>query len=209
MLVNNNLLIFGEKELGCSATEIANANPIFEKINFIDNALSSSERLKELEKLSAEYSYAYPAFNDSERRIEWIEKSEELGFRIPILVHPLSCIARSAQLRKGTIIEPMAVIKSNTSVGIGCVISAGAVIGDGTFVGDGCNIGSNSVISENTLVPAGTKIAPCSHFKLDRELKTEDLFFKSENIADKCEHRPQPHTPDVINGKVYSFEDGF
>lgn len=103
----------------------------------------------------------------------------------------------------------MAVIKSNTTVGTGCVISAGAVIGNGTFVGDGCNIGSNSVISENTLVPAGTKIAPCSHFKLDRELKTEDLFFKSENIANKCGHRPQPHTPDVINGKVYSFEDGF
>ena len=103
----------------------------------------------------------------------------------------------------------MAVIKSNASIGIGSIVSAGAVVGSNTFVGDGCFIGCNSAVSDNTLVPAGTKIPACCRFRLDRELKTDGLFFKGENIVGEYETRPQPHTPDVINGKVYSFEDGF
>ena len=126
------------------------------------------------------------------------------------MVHPQAYISPSAQLRKGTIVEPLAVVKGNSSVGIGCVISSGAVIESSSFISDVCCIGSNSVVAHNTLVPAGTKILPCYCFSLNRELNAEDLFFNPENInGTPDKKRPQPHTPDVINGKVYSFEDGF
>lgn len=212
--MNNNLLIVGAEELGCSAKEIAKASGLFTKIDFLDdNNDSAVGRLKDYENLSVDYSYAYPAFNTPEGRIKWTLKLEESGCRIPILVHPQAYISPSAQLRKGTIVEPMAVVKENSYVGIGCIISAGAIIESNSFISDGCFIGSNSVVAHNTLVPAGTKILPCNCFSLNRGIKTEDLFFKSENVdstPDKNgEKRSQPHTPDVINGKVYSFEDGF
>lgn len=159
--------------------------------------------------LYTDYKYAYPAFENSEERINWIQKLEQSCYKVAVLVHPKAYVAHTARLRKGVLIEPMAVIKSNASIGIGSIVSAGAVVGSNTFVGDGCFIGYNSAVSDNTLVPAGTKIPACCRFRLDRELKTDDLFFKGENIIGEYETRPQPHTPDVINGKVYSFEDGF
>lgn len=209
--MNNNLLIVGAEELGYSAKEIAKASGLFAKIDFLDdNNDSAVGKLKDYENLSVDYSYAYPAFNDPEERINWIQKLEESCYKIPILVHPQAYISPSAQLRKGTIVEPMAIVKGNSSVGIGCIISAGAVIENNSFISDVCCIGSNSVVAHNTLVPAGTKILPCNCFSLNRELNAEDLFFKPENInGTPDKKRPQPHTPDVINGKVYSFEDGF
>ena len=209
--MNNNLLIVGAEELGYSAKEIAKASGLFAKIDFLDdNNDSAVGKLKDYEKLSVDYSYAYPAFNDPEERINWIQKLEESCYKIPILVHPQAYISPSAQLRKGTIVEPLAVVKGDSSVGIGCVISSGAVIESSSFISDVCCIGSNSVVAHNTLVPAGTKILPCSCFSLNSELNAEDLFFKPENInGTPDKKRPQPHTPDVINGKVYSFEDGF
>ena len=159
--------------------------------------------------LYTDYKYAYPAFENSEERINWIQRLEQSCYKIAVLVHPKAYVAHTARLRKGVLIEPMAVIKSNASIGIGSIVSAGAMVGSNTFVGDGCFIGYNSAVSDNTLVPAGTKIPACCRFRLDRELKPDDLFFKGENIIGEYETRPQPHTPDVINGKVYSFEDGF
>lgn len=159
--------------------------------------------------LYTDYKYAYTAFENSEERINWIQKLEQSCYKVAVLVHPKAYVAHTARLRKGVLIEPMAVIKSNASIGIGSIVSAGAMVGSNTFVGDGCFIGYNSAVSDNTLVPAGTKIPACCRFRLDRELKTDDLFFKGENIIGEYETRPQPHTPDVINGKVYSFEDGF
>ena len=159
--------------------------------------------------LYTDYKYAYPAFENSEERINWIQKLEQSCYKVAVLVHPKAYVAHTARLRKGVLIEPMAVIKSNASIGIGSIVSAGAMVGSNTFVGDGCFIAYNSAVSDNTLVPAGTKIPACCRFRLDRELKTDDLFFKGENIIGEYETRPQPHTPDEINGKVYSFEDGF
>lgn len=139
--------------------------------------------------LYTDYKYAYTAFENSEERINWIQKLEQSCYKVAVLVHPKAYVAHTARLRKGVLIEPMAVIKSNASIGIGSIVSAGAMVGSNTFVEDGCFIGYNSAVSDNTLVPAGTKIPACCRFRLDRELKTDDLFFKGENIIGEYETR--------------------
>ena len=208
--MNNNLLILGNGRLELAVKEIAEEMNCFAKIDFLsDESESAIGKLSDYEKFSADYKYAYPAFENPEERINWMQRLEQSCYKVAVLVHPKAYVAHTAQLRKGVLIEPMAVIKSNASTGIGSIVSAGAVVGSNTFVGDGCFIGYNSAVSDNTLVPAGTKIPACCRFRLDRELKPDDLFFKGENIIGEYETRPQPHTPDVINGKVYSFEDGF
>lgn len=208
--MNNNLLILGNGRLELAVKEIAEEMNCFAKIDFLsDESGSAIGKLSDYEKFSADYKYAYPAFENPEERINWIQRLEQSCYKVAVLVHPKAYVAHTAQLRKGVLIEPMAVIKSNASIGIGSIVAAGAVVGSNTFVGDGCFIGCNSAVSDNTLVPAGTKIPACCRFRLDRELKPDDLFFKGENIICEYETRPQPHAPDVINGKVYSFEDGF
>lgn len=209
--MNNNLLILGFGRIRFEAMEIAKEMNCFSRIDFLDDENNSAVgKITEYEKLSVDYSYAYPAFENPNERLDWIQKLEESCYKIPILVHPQAFISPLAQLRKGTIVEPMAAVKGNSSVGIGCIMSSGAVVESNSFLSDVCFIGSNSVVIHNTLVPAGTKILPCNCFSLNRELKAEDLFFKPEKInGTPDKKRPQPHTPDVINGKVYSFEDGF
>lgn len=209
-MVNNNLLIIGAGLLGSEVKEIAEEMNSFKKIDYLDDKSDAAiGKLSDSEKYSMDYRYAYPAFDNPEERIWWIQKLEECCYTIPVLVHPRAYVSASAQLHKGVMVEPMAVIKGNTSIGVGCIVSAGTTVGAGSFIGDACYIGNNSTVAENTLVPAGTKILPCSYFELNRKLKIEDLFFKTENIVGKYEKHSHPHTPDVIDGRIYSFEDGF
>ena len=135
--MNNNLLILGFGRIGFEAMEIAKEMNCFSRIDFPhDENDSAVGKIAEYEKLSVDYSYAYPAFENPNEHLNWIQKSEESCYKIPKLVHPQAFISLLAQQRKGTIVELMAAVKGNSSVGIGCIISSGVVVKSSSFVSD-------------------------------------------------------------------------
>ena len=65
--MNNNLLIIGNGRLVHTIKEIAEEMNCFAKIDFLsDESDSAIGKLSDYEKLSADYKYAYPAFENSE-----------------------------------------------------------------------------------------------------------------------------------------------
>lgn len=159
--MKDNLLIIGFGMYGSVVKEIAEALNIFEKISFLDDNVESEHKLgnfADYEKFSAEYSYAIPALGNAKLRCEWIEKLENAGYKIPVLVHPKAYVSPSAQVMKGTVVEPMSVVHANTIINTGCIISAGAVVNHNCSVGSFCHVNCNATLGAGTVLEDGTKI---------------------------------------------------
>lgn len=45
----------------------------------------------------------------------------DLGYSVPILVHPTAYVSKSARIGSGTIIEPKAIVNANAAIGNGCL----------------------------------------------------------------------------------------
>ena len=198
--MNKNLLILGFGQYGRLAKEIAEAMGYFEKIDFLDDSSEAAAgKLSEYERFSELYSYAAVAIGNSELRLKWIQRLEETGFRIAILVHPKAYISQSAQVMKGSIVEPSAVVNTGSVIGCGCIISAGAVVNHNAVCADGVHVDCNATVASNTLVPRGMHIQSNSLYKND-SIKAEDLLFSKS--------RSKKHGALPANGVEYCFEGG-
>jgi UDP-perosamine 4-acetyltransferase len=119
--------------------------------------------------------------NNSKRKMLY-EKAKQLGFFLPVLLHPKaiksekSNIAEGVQIMAGAIIQTNTFIDENTIINTGTVlehdclvgkhvhISPGAIISggckiyDGAFIGtgatiiQGCKIGSDSIVAAGSVV---------------------------------------------------------
>ena len=95
--------------------------------------------------------------------------TEEMPYRIVVLVSPSAYIAPSVQIGKGSIIEPMAVIHAGSALQEGCFISAGAVVNHGSMCASGVHVDCNAVVAGGTFVPACTKLESCTVFSKDKK----------------------------------------
>lgn len=50
-----------------------------------------------------------------------LDQAENLGFHIPVLIHPTAYISPSAVIEAGTVVEPKAIVNANTVVQKGCI----------------------------------------------------------------------------------------
>ena len=115
-------------------------------------------------------------------RSELSKKITQMGYKLPVLIHPSAIVSPSASIAYGTVVMPLCVINANTVIGEGVIINSGAVIehdciiedyvhispntslagnvkiGKFTHVGIGTSIIQNLVIGENTIIGAGSAV---------------------------------------------------
>lgn len=157
--MNKNLLILGAGGHGRVVKEVAEAMGVFGKIDFLDdNSELAIGSLADNEKLAGEYSYAFPAFGDSELRLKWITKLEENCYTIPVLVHPTAFISPSASVYPGSVVVARAMISTNSVIEKVCIIDMGAIVDHDTFVGFGCHIECGAIVKAHCVVMANTKV---------------------------------------------------
>ena len=177
-----NLIIIGAGQYGSVVEEIAKALG-YDKIDFLDdNNGTAMAKTSGFEQYINEYKYAICAIGKSEIRLEWITKLRKAGYEVPSLTHPQAYVSESAKICMGTIVEPMAVVHANTTISVGCIISANATVNHNSVCHEGCHIDCGAVVASSTTVPKGTKV------------ENGVVYTASK-------------TPDVINGRVYSFDD--
>lgn len=170
--MNKNLLIVGAGIYSMVARDIAREMNCFEKIDFVDDDKKQTPdgnkvlgKISDLEKLSVEYSNIIIAIGNPGVRMALIKRiTEEMPYRIVVLVSPRAYIAPSVQIEKGSIIEPMAVIHAGSALQEGCFISAGAVVNHGSMCASGVHVDCNAVVAGGTLVQACTKVQSCTVF---------------------------------------------
>lgn len=157
--MSQNLLILGAGQYGFVAKETAEAMGCFRKVAFLDdNNPAAIGKLSEYECLLKEYSNAFVAIGNPQIRKMWLDKLEQSGFELPVLIHPRGYVSPSAKLGMATIVEPMAVVNAGAIVERGSLVCAGSVVNHNAHVMPVCQIDCNAIVAPNAVVPEGTKV---------------------------------------------------
>ena len=107
-----NLLISGAGEYGQLVKELARNK--FTTIDFLDdNSPVAIGKLGNYNHLKDKYQNAIVAIGNNEIRAQWIDRLEESGYDLPIILSDRAYISPSAIVEPGCIVEPMTVINSN------------------------------------------------------------------------------------------------
>lgn len=155
-----NLLILGAGQYGQVVQETAQAMGCFEKIGFLDDSSPIAlGKLADYQSFAREYGCAFVAMGNPALRIQWLDKLEQVGYEVPVLIHPNAYVSPTAKLGKGTIVEPMAVVNTEAVVETGGLICAGCVVNHNARVMPVCQIDSNAVVATNAIVLEGTKVS--------------------------------------------------
>lgn len=158
--MENHLLILGAGQYSFVARETAEAMGCFGRIDCLDdNNPEAIGKLSDYLKLFGEYTHAFVAMGNPALRLEWLEKLEAAGYRLPVLCSPKAYAAPSARVMGGCIMEPMAVVQSNAVIKRGCLICAGSIVNHNAVVEAGCQIDCGAIVRSNTTVPDGTKVS--------------------------------------------------
>lgn len=123
------LLIIGAGGHGRVVKEVAESTGQYDRIDFLDdNSKDAIGTIDDLENLHDQYDSAFVGIGNNSFRMECIERLKNIGYEIPVLVHPTTYISKSANIGIGTAVEPKALVNANTQVGEGCIISVGSII---------------------------------------------------------------------------------
>lgn len=147
-----NLLILGAGEYGQLVKELARNK--FTTIDFLDDKSPVAiGKLADYKNLKDEYPNAVVAIGNNEVREEWLERLEEAGFNLPIVLSDRAYISPSAVIELGCIIEPVAVVQANAKIEKGSIISSGAVVNHNAVVHKCSHIDCNAVVGADSEIP--------------------------------------------------------
>lgn len=164
--MKHNLLILGAGQYGFVAKETAQAMGCFDRIDFLDDNNSIAlGMMADYKRFLPEYDSAFVAIGNPEVRMLWLERLEQAGFALSVLIHPRAYVSPSAKLGKGTIAEPMAMVNAGAVVENGCLLCAGCVVNHNAHVMDCCQIDCNAVVGARATVPPKTKVDCCHSFE--------------------------------------------
>ncbi len=152
------LLILGAGQYGMVAKEIAEATGDYSDIAFLDdNNPVAIGKLQDYAKYVNDYTHAIVAIGNAVLRLDLLDKLEQCGYRIPVLIHPTAYVSPSAEISTGSFIEPHTVIHTEVVIGKGCIISAGTIVNHNSKIGSGCHLNCGTIVASNSKVQDQTK----------------------------------------------------
>lgn len=183
------LLIIGANGHGKVVADIAVKLGRYEKIFFFDD----NEEIKDvlgipckgkvsLIEQEDKQCHAFVAIGNSRIRERILEQVQNLGFEVPVLIHPNAVIAADVHFGCGSVVMAGAVVNSGTCIGKGVIVNtacsvdhdciienyshvavgahlAGAVhVGKHTWIGAGAVVSNNISICDNIMIGAGAAV---------------------------------------------------
>jgi len=186
----SSLLIVGAGGHGRVVAETANEQGTWKGIAFLDDKkdlcpVLGYPVLDSLDK-AAHYLVRYPqlivAIGNNRLRIKLLNHFQQIGFKIPSIIHPTAFVSKTATVEPGCVILAQTVLNTGAKIGLGCIINTGATIdhncvlgkgvhlspgvhlGGGVYVGDyswigvGVSVINNVSVGENALIGAGAAV---------------------------------------------------
>ena len=155
----NRLLIIGAGGHGRVVKESADAMGGYARIDFVDdNSPDAIGKIADLEQLRSKYDDAFVGIGNNHVRNELITKLMDLGYEIPILIHPTAYVSPSSRILIGTIIEPKAIVNANARVGYGCIISVGAIVDHDVTIEECAHVNAGAICKAGAHIPAEERI---------------------------------------------------
>lgn len=153
------LLIVGAGGHGRVVKEVAESLGEYEKIDFLDDSSEEAvAKIDDLERMHGEYDSAFVGIGNNVFRLECIAKIKDIGYEIPVLIHPTAYISKSANIGLGTVVEPKALVNANTRVGEGCIISVGSIIDHDVILNNCVHANAGSIVKAGARIESLTKL---------------------------------------------------
>lgn len=155
------LVILGSGGYGRMIADVAAQLNKYDEILFLDDHSAAEDVVGKcgecLDYIDHE-TEIYPAFGRNDLRMEWLERVQEAGGKLPLLIHPTAYVSPTAEIAEGTVILPNAVVNSYTKIEKGCIINSGALIDHNCVLEEGTHICLGAVIKADNILPANIKI---------------------------------------------------
>lgn len=159
------LLVLGAGGHGRVVREVARSlfnidgTPVYESVDFLDdNSVEAIGKIANLEKYQDKYSDVFCGIGNNNVRKQLLDKAENLGFHIPVLIHTSAYISPSAVIEAGTLVEPKAIVNTNTVIHRGCIISVGAIVDYDVIVNEFVYVNAGAIVKAGAKVESGRKI---------------------------------------------------
>ena len=169
----NSLLILGFGGHGKVVAETVLLTKKYKKIVFLDDTFDQSNPQSEFlncpligplsdslnnEKIFLNYSSAVVAIGNSSLRLKWLKKLQKSKYKLPIIIHPKSYIASSAQIEPGTVVFANSVIQSNARIGFGSIVNTSSSIDHDSVIAEGVHICPGAHLAGEVNVGARSQI---------------------------------------------------
>lgn len=150
----SSLLILGAGGHGRVVAETAELEGRWKQIAFLDDKADEPSvnnfdivgKLSDVENLTDQFKAAFVAIGNNELRMEWINKLLDLGYEVPVLIHPRSIISKYCTLGAGTVVLAGAVVNVNANVGKGCIVNVNACVDHDCVIENGVHVMSGAVV---------------------------------------------------------------
>ena len=152
------LLIIGAGGHGKVVKEVAEAVG-YDKIAFLDdNSAEAVGKIADSKQFVQEYQAAFVGIGNNKFRNELLQRLEQEGYAIPVLLHPTAYISKTAVIGKGTVVEPKAIVNANSKVGSGCIISVGAIVDHDVVLEDCVHVNAGAICKAGSRMKEFTKV---------------------------------------------------
>lgn len=160
------LLVLGAGGHGKVVREVAlslldiDGKPVYDAVDFLDdNSEDAIGRIADLKKFHNKYSDVFCGIGNNKVRKQLLDQAKELGYSIPVLIHPTAYISPSAVVDVGTVVEQKAIVNANTVVHRGCIISVGAIVDHDVIVNEFVHVNAGAIVKAGASVESGRKLA--------------------------------------------------
>ena len=156
--MKESLLIIGSGGHGQVVAEVAQ-DCGYSKIAFVDDNNKNAIGTKaELENFKNEYNNAFVGIGNNKLREQLLSKLKNIGFNIPVLIHPTAYISRKCEIGYGTIVEPKAIVNAHSVIGDGAIISVGSIVDHDVSIGKYCHINSGAIVKAGAVIQEYVKL---------------------------------------------------
>jgi sugar O-acyltransferase (sialic acid O-acetyltransferase NeuD family) len=170
----NNLIIIGAGGHGRVIADAAEASECWEDIAFLDDlypklVISGSwpviGKVKDALNIRGKFSDAAVGIGDNVKRAKLLTNLQQLGFNLPVVVHPTAAISPHTNIGKGTVVFAQTVVNIGASLGVGCIVNTGAKIDHD------CVLEAAVHISPGVSLAGGVSIGACSWIGVGTSVK--------------------------------------
>lgn len=150
-----NLLILGAGSHGREVRELAESLRVFQRTAFLDDDPAKEDVLGPISALGRyveEFPAAIPAVGSSARRLQWLNALRQVGFALPVLIHPGAVVSPSAEIGYGSVICARATVGAGAVIGHGCIISSGVTIDRGVVLPAGIHVEAGRTVTAETVL---------------------------------------------------------
>lgn len=145
------------REVALSLLNIDGA-PVYEAVEFMDdNSEDAIGKIDDLVKYRDQYTDIFCGIGNNRIRKQLLDQAEELGYSIPVLIHPTAYIGPSAVIESGVVAEPKAIVNANTVVHRGSIISVGAIVDHDVVVNEFVHVNAGAIVKAGARVENGRK----------------------------------------------------